>query len=72
MGRSLRIQYPGAIYHVTVRGNARQAIYADDADRRLFYSRMESSVEHAGVRVYLFCLMTNQRLCGAPHKTCYV
>jgi putative transposase len=59
MSRSLRIQYSGAIYHVTVRGNARQAIYADDADRRLFYSRMESSVEHAGVRVYLFCLMTN-------------
>ena len=59
MSRSLRIQYPGAIYHVTVRGNGRQALVADDADRRLFYSRMESSVEHAGVRVYLFCLMTN-------------
>ncbi len=59
MSRSLRIQYPGAIYHVTVRGNARQAIYVDDADRRLFYSRMEASVEHAGVRVYLFCLMNN-------------
>ncbi len=50
----MRIQFPGAIYHVAVRGNARQAIYADDAERRLFYARMESSVEHAGVRVYLF------------------
>ncbi len=57
MSRSLRIQFPGAIYHVTVRGNERKMIYADDADRRLFYSRMEASVEHAGVRVYQFCLM---------------
>ncbi len=68
MSRSLRILYPGTIYHVTVRGNARRAIYGDDADRRLFYSRMEASVEHAGVRVYLFCLMINHFLCGTPHK----
>ncbi len=33
MSRSLRIQFPGAIYHVTVRGNGRQAMVADDADR---------------------------------------
>ena len=32
-GQALRIEYPGAIYHVTSRGNARQAIYKDDADR---------------------------------------
>jgi len=33
MARALRIEYPDAIYHVTARGNARQDIVADDADR---------------------------------------
>ena len=33
MARPFRIEFPGAIYHVTSRGNARQAIYKDDADR---------------------------------------
>jgi len=34
MARSLRIEFPGAIYHVTSRGNARQQIVRDDADRK--------------------------------------
>ncbi len=34
MARPLRIEYPGAFYHVTVRGNARQDIFVDDEDRR--------------------------------------
>ena len=33
MARKLRIQYPGAIYHVMNRGDRREAIFADDADR---------------------------------------
>ena len=36
MSRPLRITFPGAIYHMTSRGNAQAAIYADDADRRAF------------------------------------
>ena len=36
MARSLRIQYPGAYYHVTCRGNDRKAIFLDDADRLRF------------------------------------
>ncbi|HAP93033.1 MAG TPA: hypothetical protein DCM26_00200 [Desulfotomaculum sp.] len=36
MIRSLRIEYPGAVYHVTVRGNAREPIFLDDEDRILF------------------------------------
>ena len=36
MARPLRLEYPGALYHVTARGNARQAIYADDIDRQAF------------------------------------
>ena len=33
MARQLRIQYPGAIYHVMNRGDRREAIFRDDADR---------------------------------------
>jgi hypothetical protein len=36
MARPLRIQYDGALYHITSRGNARKAIYRDDEDRRIF------------------------------------
>lgn len=36
MGRSIRIQYPGALYHVTSRGNERRGIFVDDDDRRKF------------------------------------
>lgn len=32
MTRPLRIEYPGALYHVTARGNARQPIFADETD----------------------------------------
>ena len=34
MPRSIRIEYAGAFYHVMARGNRRQAIFADDDDRR--------------------------------------
>ncbi len=36
MARKLRLQYPGAIYHVMNRGDRREAIFTDDEDRRLF------------------------------------
>jgi putative transposase len=36
MARPLRIEYDGALYHVTSRGNDRKAIFKDDSDRELF------------------------------------
>lgn len=36
MARPLRLEFPGAVYHVTSRGNARQDIVADDRDRTQF------------------------------------
>ena len=36
MPRSIRIEYPGAYYHVMARGNRREAIFHDEADRRFF------------------------------------
>jgi len=59
MARHLRVEYAGAIYHVTIRGNGRQAIFEDDRDRERFVRRLFESVETYGVRLYLYCLMTN-------------
>jgi hypothetical protein len=40
MPRSIRIEHPGAFYHVMARGNRRERIYRDDDDRRFFLSAM--------------------------------
>jgi REP element-mobilizing transposase RayT len=59
MARPLRIQYPGAYYHVTCRGNERRAIFRDDADRRQFLELLSLSLETYGVTLYVYVLMTN-------------
>jgi putative transposase len=59
MARTLRVEYAGASYHVTVRGNARADIFRDAKDRRILYGRLAESVPEHGVRLYLFCLMSN-------------
>ncbi len=59
MARPLRIEFPGAIYHVTSRGNGRQAIFVDDQDRRAFLSVLERVVRRFDVIVYAWCLMDN-------------
>lgn len=42
MARPLRIEYPGAVYHVTSRGNAGSKIFRDDPDREMFLSILRS------------------------------
>lgn len=59
MARPLRIEYPGAVYHVTARGNARQAIFLDDEDRKSFLSILGSVVERFNWLCHAYCLMTN-------------
>jgi len=51
MARKLRIQYEGAIYHVTFRGDARREIFVDDRDRERLTERLGESAEDFGVRV---------------------
>ena len=36
MARPIRVEFAGAVYHITARGNERRSIYRDDQDRRLF------------------------------------
>jgi hypothetical protein len=42
MARPLRIEYSGAVYHITSRGNARKKIYSDDEDRKNFFGVLET------------------------------
>jgi len=57
MARPLRIEYPGAVYHVTSRGNARQAIFLSDADRRKFLDVLADTVEKYNWLCHAFCLL---------------
>jgi len=59
MARPLRIQFPGALYHVMSRGNERRAIVRDDADRQRRLDWLCRTVETCGWRLHAFVLMTN-------------
>jgi REP element-mobilizing transposase RayT len=59
MSRPLRLQFPGAVYHVTSRGNARQDIFADDTDRRRFLDLLGREIEQHRWRCHAYCLMDN-------------
>ncbi|MFO7535147.1 MAG: transposase, partial [Kiritimatiellia bacterium] len=59
MARKLRVQFEGAIYHVRLRGVDRRKLFDDDDERARFLKRLAEAVEEYGVRLYLFCLMTN-------------
>ena len=59
MGRPLRIEYPGAFYHVTARGNEQRAIYKNIADRERFLDYLASATEHYGAVIHVWCMMTN-------------
>jgi len=59
MARPLRIEYPGAVYHITSRGNARQAIFLDDEDRTAFFEVLTQSVDRFNWLCHAYCLMSN-------------
>jgi REP element-mobilizing transposase RayT len=59
MSRPLRIELPGALYHVTCRGNAREAIYLDDDDREEFLAITGTVIERYHWRAHAYCLMSN-------------
>jgi len=59
MARPLRIEFPGAFYHVTSRGNAQQDIFLDDEDRQRFLSVLEQVVSRFHLRLHAYCLMDN-------------
>jgi len=59
MARPLRIEFPGAVYHVTSRGDDREDIYCSDEDREVFLKVLSHVVERFGWACHAWCLMTN-------------
>ncbi len=59
MPRSLRIQFPGAFYHVMARGNRRETIFHDDDDRRFFLATLSEACAMTGWKVHAWVLMGN-------------
>ncbi len=59
MARPLRIEFEGAVYHVTSRGNAREDIFLDDEDREEFLERLGQVIDRFGWICHGYCLMTN-------------
>ena len=59
MSRPLRIEYPGALYHVTTRGNNGQIVFKDDSSRELFISVLKSIKNRYGLIIHSYCLMDN-------------
>ncbi|MFN3843794.1 MAG: REP-associated tyrosine transposase [Rehaibacterium terrae] len=59
MARPLRIEFNGALYHVTSRGDRREAIYEDDADRLRFLALLGQVAADFNWVVHAYCLMTN-------------
>jgi REP element-mobilizing transposase RayT len=59
MSRPLRVEFPGGLYHVTARGNGRQPIFVEEADRETFLAVLTSVVARYHVRCHAYCLMGN-------------
>ena len=56
MARPLRVEYEGAVYHVTSRGNAGQEIFVDDEDRQAFLQTLGDTVGRFAWICHAYCL----------------
>ena len=59
LARPLRIEFPGAFYHVTSRGNERKAVFRNSRDKEKFLSYLESAHDRYGAVIHVYCLMEN-------------
>jgi putative transposase len=59
MARPLRIEFPGAFYHITARGNEGREIFRSLRDRQQFLSYLESAVRRYHAVIHVYCLMGN-------------
>jgi hypothetical protein len=55
MSRPLRIEFPGALYHITARGDRRETIYAGDADREVFLEILRDVIDRFEWRCHAYC-----------------
>ena len=54
MARKLRVQYPGAIYHVMNRGDRRESIFRDELDHRRFLATLGETCSKTGWQVHAY------------------
>ena len=59
MARPLRVEYEGALYHVTSRGNDRGQIFFTDTDRQAFLELLDDAADRYSWICHAYCLMTN-------------
>jgi putative transposase len=59
MSRPLRLEFAGALYHVTSRGNERKAIYLNETDSQAFLDLIAQVCERFNWVIHAYCLMTN-------------
>ena len=59
MARPLRVEYPGAFYHVINRGNAGEDVFKSLRDREKFLEYLEVATSRFFIRIHTYCLMTN-------------
>lgn len=59
MAKKKRIWYPGAVYHITNRGNRRSDIFKDEEDYQVYLTILEQTMEKYPYVLYSYCLMTN-------------
>jgi putative transposase len=59
MSRPLRIAYPGAVYHITSRGNEKKPVFKDDQDRVNFLNTLQHVNKRYNWICHAYCLMSN-------------
>lgn len=59
MARKPRLHFPGAVYHVTLHGNADQPVFLDAIDRTRFLLLIQEGIEKFGHKVHAYCLLPN-------------
>lgn len=60
MARPIRIEYPGAVYHVICLGNNRQAIFRDDADRKRYLEKLSVYCQEKNVDLLSYSLLSRE------------
>src|SRR5437868_1674557 len=59
MARKLRVEYPGAVYHLMNRGDRREPIFLEDRDRQLFLETLGETCQKTAWQIHAWCLMSN-------------
>ncbi|CAB1070732.1 hypothetical protein D1AOALGA4SA_1014 [Olavius algarvensis Delta 1 endosymbiont] len=72
MPRKARIDAPGALHHIIIRGIERKAIFKDTTDRKNFFERSGHIISETETSCYAWVYMRNHALCRDLHKKCYV